>query len=29
LELVLFAEGITVSLRSHFVLERVKNSLSC
>jgi hypothetical protein len=24
---VLFAEGITVSLRSHFVLERVKNSL--
>jgi hypothetical protein len=29
LELVLLAEGITVSLRSHFVLERVKNSLSC
>jgi hypothetical protein len=29
LELVLLAEGITVSLRSHFVLEHVKNSLSC
>jgi hypothetical protein len=29
LELVLLAEGITVSLRSHFVLERVKNSISC
>jgi hypothetical protein len=27
LELVQFAEGITVSLCSHFVLERVKNSL--
>jgi hypothetical protein len=29
LELVLLAEGITVSLRSHFVLERVKNSHLC
>jgi hypothetical protein len=29
LELVLLAEGITVSLRSHFVFERVLNSLSC
>jgi hypothetical protein len=29
LELVLFAEGIAVSLRSRFVLERDKNSLSC
>jgi hypothetical protein len=26
---VLLAEGIIVSLRSHLVLERVKNSLSC
>jgi hypothetical protein len=29
LELVQFVEGIIVSLRSHLVLERVKNSLSC
>jgi hypothetical protein len=29
LELVLLAEGITVSLRSNFVLERAKNSLAC
>jgi hypothetical protein len=29
LELVRLAEEITVSLRSHFELERVKNSLSC
>jgi hypothetical protein len=28
LELVLLAEGITVSLRSDLVLERVKNSHS-
>jgi hypothetical protein len=26
---VLLAEGITVSLRSHFELERVKNSHLC
>jgi hypothetical protein len=29
LELVLLAEGITVSLRSNFGLERVKNSHLC
>jgi hypothetical protein len=29
LELVLLAGGITVSLRSNFVLERVKNSHLC
>jgi hypothetical protein len=29
LELVLLAEGITVSLRSDFELERVKNSYLC
>jgi hypothetical protein len=29
LELVLLAEGITVSLRSRIVLERVKNSHLC
>jgi hypothetical protein len=29
LELMLFAEGITVSLRSYIVRERVKNSHLC
>jgi hypothetical protein len=29
LELVLLAEGITVSLRPYIVLERVKNSHLC